>query len=116
LNGIIIILDSNAETPGGIPENLYFILEQSGLLYCMNVDNKAHFNTFNLGTVDYKCPVNMQLLGYAEETYASKLYVCTPEFALYAEKVMEDYRFTLPQTIPEAIQLFFLLIMDIENL
>lgn len=92
----------NTETPGGIPEVLYFLPEMNG-------------------AEDHKFSVDLDLLDYAETNYgfpnSCEAHFCqSEEFAAYGTKVLEDYSLHHPVSWQEALQLYFLLLNDIDSM
>ena len=55
---------------------------------------------------------DMSLLQEAESSLTANVELTSLEFACYAEKSMNDYRFEFPRNWNEALQLYFLLIED----
>lgn len=106
-----------AEAPGGVPEVLYFIPQQSGNYYM--------YRKFQLNIIiimlfsdasDHKCTVDLELLDHAEASYGTRLPMCTPEFESYVNCLQQDYSLSSPQTLDDALQLFFLITEDVSAL
>ena len=77
--------------------------------------------TFPVGAEDHKLSVDLDLLDYAEANYgfpnSSAAHLCkSEEFSAYATKVLEDYGLQHPVSWQEALQLYFLLLNDIDNM
>lgn len=76
---------------------------------------------FTIGAEDHKFSVDLDLLDYAETNYgfpnSCEAHFCqTEEFAAYGTKVLEDYSLHHPVSWQEALQLYFLLLNDIDSM
>ncbi len=69
-----------------------------------------------LGAQDCIMEADMSLLQEAESSLTTNVELTSLEFACYAEKLMNDYRFEFPRNWNEALQLYFLLIEDMNTL
>ena len=105
----------NSETPGGVPEVLYFLPERSGesdtLLDHYNLELLMH-----AGAQDYKHEVDPDLLDYADSNYGTKSSLFSSLFGDYANRLREDYSIPTPTTVDDAILLYFLLISDMNDM
>ena len=106
---------SLSEVPNGIPEILYHLPETAG-----EINQNIYVTTgisvcSGLGAEDCKKEVDIHLLQEAESLLTDDVELTSVEFSHYAEKTMHDYGVESPHDWNEALQLYFLLIEDINT-
>lgn len=60
--------------------------------------------------MDYKLPIDNQLLLFAENEYGKTHEMVSPEFHQYATSIMENFNIQKPNTVDKALELYFILI------
>ena len=60
--------------------------------------------------------MDYSLLLTAEQLYGKGASFCSAEFSQYAKRVMKDYNISNPKSVDEALELYFILLEDIDIL